>query len=219
MPEYLRLRIDGGEGLSLERISPAALGRLWSARPPVKEWNFVRHVESHGTWTYHLQAELGEGEQEYYLKIFEQSEIYRVALRKLCSRKGLRKPWRYPKEMLRHLFDVSPAKVGFETAQVLLAAGINTAEPVAFLSQGAPVFKRGMLLTRKIPDVVCANLAEYLLSQRDRLALEQWTAEKLAILKELAGIIIANEFFSSRPAPLQCPDSETFERRFSTLGD
>jgi len=189
MQRYLDVSIDGCQGQRLGLVSEEKLAQVLKKKPPVKEWDFVRRVSSRGTWTYHFQDDLGEGQQDYFIKIFDQADVFRKAREKMFSAKGLAKPWRYPKQMLRHLFDPAFPRVGLEKALELQKHGINTAEVVAHLSRGRLVFRAGILITRQIPGLASANFAEYLISSRDRLPAEELIREKRMLMEELAAII------------------------------
>jgi len=183
-----RIRVKGFKGRAKQGINPDMLALVLELSYLQEKAELVGRNSSWGTWTFRLRADLGEGEQDYFIKYLNKSERYQVALRKMFSRKGLRKPWRYPKQMLKFFFTGSLAKTGFETARKLLEKGVLTAEPVAYLSRGRFVFQREVLLTRKIPNVLGENLAEYLreLKEKDQARFIQ---EKRRLIFALANLI------------------------------
>lgn len=186
MDEYKKFSIRGHAGQCLADISLEKLRAFLNWPEAARDWKLIRRVSSHGTYTYSFTDDLGEGRQEYFIKVFNKKERYQVAWKKMLSLKGLKKPWRYPQAMLRYLFSEMPVEVGFEKGRELMEQKIPTAAPVAYLCRQGRVFAWGLIITRKIPKISAEDLGEYLKQRKSELPAKAFRQEKLELIRELA---------------------------------
>jgi len=198
MNSYKKILLNGFEGECMEAISVDKLKAFLKWPDCARDWKLLRRVSSHGTYTYQVKADLGLGESEYFIKVFRKQERFEVAWKKMKSIRGLKKPWRYPLQMLGYLFDPIPVKVGFEKGKALLEQGIPTALPVAYLYQKGLISAWGFIITEKIPNIIAENLAEYLKQRKNELGSGEYIREKRALILELAklfGKLMTLDFF------------------------
>jgi len=83
-----RIRIKGFKGRAKQGINPDMLALVLELSYLQGKAELVGRNSSWGTWTFRLRADLGEGEQDYFIKYLNKSERYQVALRKMFSRNG-----------------------------------------------------------------------------------------------------------------------------------
>lgn len=184
-----KIELGDFEGKCLEGIAPEKLVPFLNWPECAKDWKLLRRVSSHGTYTYQFKADLGQGEREYFIKVFTKKERYQVAWQKMKSWRGMRKPWRYPKAMLQYLFEPMRAKVGFEKGKALLEKNIPTALPVAYLCKKGLISGWGFLITEKIPNLVSEDLAEYLRQRKKELTEREYIKEKRTLIKLVAKLV------------------------------
>ena len=189
MDGYKKISLKGFAGECLQGVAPEKLEPLLNWPACAADWKFIRHVSSHGTWTYRFHADLGMGEQEYFIKVFHKIEMYQKLRKKLFTRKGLKKFWRYTNSFWKFLVYPMPVQVGFEKGKVLLDQGIPTAQPVAYLAKNGPVHAWGFIITEKIPGIAGDNLAEYLKQRRTELGPEEYMKEKRELVRQSAQML------------------------------
>ena len=184
MKTYKQIRVQSHAGECLADIDPQKLEPLLNWPACARDWKFLRRVSSHGTWTYRFRTDLGLGEQEYFIKVFNKLEMYQKLRRKLFTLKGLKKFWRSAKAFGKFLVYPMPVKIGFEKGRVLLAKGIPTAQPIAYLARPGRFQAWGFIITGKIPGIVGDNLAEYLKQRKNELGAAAFAKEKHFLIEE-----------------------------------
>ncbi len=190
MEEYKKFHIAGSVGECRAEVSLEKLKGLLNWPECAKDWKLIRRVSSHGTYTYSFTDDLGEGTREYFIKVYRKIDRYRVALKKMFSLPGLKKPWRYPRAMLGYLFSPAPVEIGFAKARRLMEEKIPTAEPVACLFRKGLFSARGFIITEKIPKISAEDLSEYLKQRKSELPAKAYRKEKLELIRELARLVV-----------------------------
>jgi hypothetical protein len=166
-PLSLRPLYAGFSGLLANGLNPSKVEELLGADPFVRlragaPFAFVARTYDKGSWVYRFRADLGEGEQLYYVKVVREKEVWQVMLGRMFSSQGLKRPFHYPKKFIRMLFAPSEAAISWQVAQFLHQHDIATPEFVALVARRAAGFREEYLISRAVPRLPNANFKKYL---------------------------------------------------------
>ncbi|OGP60953.1 MAG: hypothetical protein A2V67_01640 [Deltaproteobacteria bacterium RBG_13_61_14] len=190
-PLSLRPVYAGFSGLLANGLNPSKVEELLGADPFVRlragaPFALVARTYDKGSWVYRFQADLGEGEQLYYVKVVREKEVWQVMLGRMFSSQGLKRPFHYPKKFIRMLFAPSEAAISWQVAQFLYQHDIATPEFVALLIRRRKGLREEYLISRAVPRLLQANLKEYLVRQFGPGADHYDLQAKRRLLAELA---------------------------------
>lgn len=124
------------------RLGPDPLRALPSA-PGV---SFVKDKQDKGTRVYCLREDLGRGEEELFVKTFDEAETFRVLRGRMRDRGG--EAWHhYPVKLAKLLYQPSLARRSFRAAAACARAGVPVAEHLLYLSRRRGWLREEVLVT------------------------------------------------------------------------
>jgi hypothetical protein len=186
-----QLEVLGFSGWRKDWVSVARLEALFEPAPleavqTSDRFICLKHKSDKGSWVYRTRWDMGEGPQDYFIKVFSEREVFRVMGQRMFSMKGLRRPWRYPRKLILRMLSPSEARISWVAASALKAKAIHTPEPVAYFSRRKGVLRDEFFITRAVEFLQGANLRKYFnqrLADADRM---DWVKEKRGIIQDLA---------------------------------
>jgi len=124
-------------------------------------FTMVKNKPHKGSSVWRARLDLGRGEEELFIKLFDNRVVFRVMAGRILSAKGIRRPHHYPIKTIKVMFESSMARHNFEMAGRCLEAGIPVADHLFYLDKRFGPFWKGLLVTKGIAPRLGNNALHY----------------------------------------------------------
>lgn len=193
-PDSVKIRLPGLKGWAKKGLDPARLSAeikalLADRDADPSSFKLVKVKADKGSRLFRVFWDLGEGEEEIYIKFFSQGFYLRTMIRRMFSRKGLRRPHHYPIKLVKALFMKSPGEKSWRVAAACKKAGIPAAEHLFLLAAGKRLLREEVLVTRGINPRTAPSLRQYLARNFAPPRSPEQIAKKRELLRELGALL------------------------------
>jgi hypothetical protein len=166
----------------LERLGPDPVAAI-AAAPDAA---LVKTKEDKGSRVYRLTADIGRGEEELFVKVFDGARTYAVMRERMRgSEQAQAKPHHYPVKLIKMLWSPRLARRSFRAAAACGRAGAPVAEHLLWLSRRRGFFFEELLVTAGVNPRSATNAKNYF---RENFPLP-CPPERLAEKRELLQIL------------------------------
>ncbi len=183
--------IFGFTGRCKEWVDVERLKNLFEPRPigalhTSARFTFFKRKSDKGSWVYRTHWDLGEGPQNYFVKVISELQVLRVMRRRMKTKRGIFRPWRYPRKVIMHILQPAESRISWVAASALQAKKAPTPEPVAYFHRRLSLLRDEFFITKEVEDLQEADVRKYFKARVMDEDKEKWTTEKRRLIVELA---------------------------------
>jgi len=152
-------------GRARSRLAPEPLYELMGRDPGAgldRSAELVKTRPEKGSRIYRARLDLGEGEEELFIKLFDMARLSRLIKERMLSSRGIKKPWRYPLKLARLAAGKSLARRCWVMARACAESGIHTPHHLLYLSRGRGAGLYEVLVTRGVNPRCGPDLRHYI---------------------------------------------------------
>lgn len=185
------IEIFGFKGRRKDWVEEELLKDLFEPRPigslhTSARFIYFKRKSDKGSWVYRTRWDLGEGPQNYFVKVISEARVFRVMRERMKTKRGILRPWRYPRKIIMHLLDQPESRISWVTAAALHTKGVLTPEPVAYFHRRLSLLRDEFFITKEVESLQESDLRNYFRECLSRAEGSDWINEKRSLIIELA---------------------------------
>jgi hypothetical protein len=184
------IEVFGFKGRRKNWVDEDRLEALFEPRPigalhTSARFLYFKRKSDKGSWVYRTQWDLGEGKQNYFVKVISELRVFRVMRNRMTSSKGLLKPWRYPRKVLFHILSPPESRISWVAASVLKSKGALTPEPVAYFYRRLWFLRDEFFITKEVESLQESDVRRYFQQRLKNKDQDEWVREKRNLIEGL----------------------------------